>query len=85
MPGRAAFSLLFFCILCFWIAQIEPRWSQHLLVFEGNTVAHRFSERHSGALAAPLIKGLPDGSTPRVVRYQWRDPPLLLGKTPLDS
>jgi hypothetical protein len=45
----------------------------HLLVLEGNTTARRFYERHGGALVETLSRPMPDGGTPRVVRYRWAD------------
>lgn len=64
-----------------WVAQVEPTWPLHLLVIERNTAARRFYERHGGALVETLVKSLPDGSTPHVVRYQWPDPARLLAAT----
>ncbi len=61
-----------------WVAQTEPTWPLHLLVFECNVAARRFYERHGGELVETLTKLMPDGGTPRVARYQWRDPARLL-------
>lgn len=68
-----------------WVAQVEPGKSMHLLVFEGNTAARRFYERHGGALVETLTRRMPDGGTPRVVRYRWHDPTRLLATVAADS
>jgi RimJ/RimL family protein N-acetyltransferase len=68
-----------------WAAQAEPTWPLHLLVFERNVAARRFYERHGGERVETLTKLMPDGGTPRVARYLWRDPARLLAVAPADS
>lgn len=67
-----------------WVAQVEPTQAMHLLVLEGNMAARRFYERHGGELVETLAKPMPDGTSPPVCRYLWRDPGQSLAALPAD-
>jgi ribosomal protein S18 acetylase RimI-like enzyme len=67
-----------------WVARTEPGQAMHLLVLAGNTAARRFYERHGGQLVETLAKVMPDGTTPTVCRYLWRDPARHLAALPVE-
>ena len=73
LTGQGLGSRLFMQALR-WVAQAEPGWAMHLFVLAGNTAARRFYARHGGEAVEHTTKHLPDGSTPPVYRYLWRDP-----------
>jgi hypothetical protein len=45
----------------------------HLWVLAATSAARHFYERYGGGLVEQAVKAMPDGSTPTVCRYLWRE------------
>jgi GNAT superfamily N-acetyltransferase len=54
-----------------WVKDVEPGWPMHLWVFEANTRARRFYDRHGGEVTERAVKPMPGGVERAVLRYVW--------------